>query len=89
MATTAASYRNPQPESLTIVERVHNYLETRAESQLATPTVVKFDAAFLDRRMRQFREAQHQQEQVLLGAIISEVLQLEVLALEEVDELAD
>jgi hypothetical protein len=69
---TAASYRNPQPEASTFVERVHNYLETRPENK-----VVKFDAVFLDRRMREFREAQHRQEEELVRGIVGEILDLE------------
>jgi hypothetical protein len=69
---STASYRNPQPEASTFVERVHNYLETRPENK-----AVKFDAAFLERRMREFREAQRWQEEELVRGIVGEILDLE------------
>jgi len=61
MATTAASYRNRQP-SPTLVSTVHSYRQP-----------VRFDAAFLERRMREHKQWQEEQAAADAAEIISEV----------------
>lgn len=74
MATLAASsYRNPQP--LTLVDHVDRILHANS-----LPQPVKFDAAFLERRMQAHREWQAQETAELATGIILEV----AIALEEV-----
>ena len=76
MATTAASYRNSQPQTHTLVERVHNYLESpRVETKPVT-----FTADFLERRMQAHREWQAAAAADLATGIILEV----AIALDEV-----
>lgn len=58
-----SSYPEPQP---TFIDRVHNYIDTQ-------PSIVKFDAAFLERRMQAHREWQAQLTAELATGIILEV----------------
>ena len=71
--TTLASYRNPQPsQPLTLIDHVDRVMHASS-----LPQPVKFDAEFLERKMREFRERQQQQEQELVRGIICEVLAIE------------
>ena len=73
MSQTTSIIPHPQP---TFINRVHNYIDT----QPAVSTPVKFDAAFLERRMQAHREYQAQLTAELATGIILEV----AIALEEV-----
>jgi hypothetical protein len=70
---TPASYRNPQP--LTLIDHVDRVID-----RSSLPQPVKFDAAFLERRMQAHREWQAQETAELATGIILEV----AIALEEV-----
>jgi hypothetical protein len=73
MATPHASYRNPQP--LTLIDHVDRIMH-----DTSCPQPVKFDAAFLERRMQAHREWQQQETADLATGIILEV----AIALEEI-----
>ena len=81
---TPPSYRKPQPATPTFIDRVDDFTDRVNNFIDAQPAVtkspVKFDAAFLERRMEAHREYQERLTAELATGIILEV----AIALEEV-----
>ena len=74
---TPPSYRNPQPTDPTFIDRVNDYIDTQPS---VAKSPLKFDAAFLERRMQAHRELQAQLTAELATGIMLEV----AIALEDV-----
>jgi hypothetical protein len=81
---TPPSYRNPEPTDPTFIDRVDDFADRVIDFIDQQPSVakspLKFDAAFLERRMQAHREMQAQLAAELATGIMLEV----AIALEDV-----
>ena len=81
MASPASQHHSP------VIEPLIGLVDSKLNSSLPpippAPALVKFDAAFLDRRMREHRDWCEFQERVAAAGIIQEVLSVN----EECDDL--